>query len=157
MNKILLAVVVIITSCGTMKTTVPSSEENVGQTENQIISFKERYLKLESVKSGDILDYPGDVEITLFIDMPGSSYSGKSGCNSYFGSVEQIYQDQLRFRIGGSTEMMCEDNVMLWEAKYYKALMEKDFTVSETETTVLLSEVSGDVILSFTKVITPEE
>ena len=157
MNKVFVALTILLSSCGAMKTANQSTSESINQTENQIIAFEQLYLKLQSIKNGDRVDLVEDIEITLFVDVLEASYSGKSGCNRYFGSIELINQDQIKFNIGGSTEMMCEDAIMLWETKYYKALMERNFVVTETESSVMLTEESGGMVLSFDKVNTPEE
>jgi heat shock protein HslJ len=147
----------LLASCAMIKPANQSNEESLDQVENQLITFEKLYLKLISLKQGEVNEKTGDVEITLFIDLPGSSYSGKSGCNSYFGSIEKVTQDQIKINMGGSTEMMCKDDLMLWEATYYKAIMDKTFSVTESESVVLFSEVDGNTILSFEKVNTVEE
>ena len=83
----------------------------------------------DSIKTKDNFYLLESFEINLSIDLKNESYTGNSGCNSFFGKVEMVGQDKLLFRVGGITEMMCEQSVMEWESRFLNALMESEFTL----------------------------
>ncbi len=158
MNKLILAISsFLLISCGSSSKMTTSNAESANEMESQVITFEQLSLQLLSIKAGDNLEKTGNITITLYVDVPGESYSGKSGCNNYFGSLQKQGEDQLIFQPGGRTEMMCLENIMAWETKYNDALLGKAFTVYETETNAIFSEVDGNTVLSFKKVAILQE
>ncbi len=158
MNKLILAISsFLIISCGSSSKVTTSSTESANEMESQAITFEQLSLQLLSIKTGDNLEKTGNITITLYVDVPGEGYSGKSGCNNYFGSLQKQGEDQLIFQPGGRTEMMCMENIMAWETKYTDALLGKAFTIYETETNAIFSEVDGNTVLSFKKVAILQE
>ncbi len=154
MNRIILAFsVLFILACGSTKNASTTSEaEAANEMESQAITFDNISLQLLSIQTDDRPKKTGEIEITLYVDVKGGSYSGKNACNRYFGSVQKIGEDQLSFEMGGSTEMMCDSLKMSWEAAYYNALLGKSFSVYTNETNAIFTEVDGSTILSFRKV-----
>jgi heat shock protein HslJ len=63
---------------------------------------------------------PTDPEITLIFE--GSRVSGSSGCNRYFGAVEETQPAALSLGDVGSTRMACPGEIMLLESRYLQAL-----------------------------------
>lgn len=154
MNKLLYSFIfLVIVACGSGKNSSTSKNESASDLENQIITFDNLNLQLLSVKGDDRLEKPTeDISITLYLDVKGQEYSGNNACNRYFGNVQKIGEDQLTFKMGGSTEMMCDSLKMSWEAKYYNALMGRNFYVFTNESNAILTEVEGSTVLSFKKV-----
>lgn len=154
MNKLLIAFgAIFLLACGSTKNAATTTEaESANEMENQAITFDNISLQLLSIKTDDRTQKTGDIEITLYVDVKGGNYSGKNACNSYFGSVQKIGEDQLSFKMGGSTEMMCDSLKMSWEAAYYNALLGKSFSVYTNETNAIFTEVDGNTVLSYKKV-----
>ncbi len=151
MNKIfLLLATSALLSCGSGKKTA-TNEADYTQ-EASVISFQNLSLQLVNLQSGETLHKCKDVTITLNVDVVGKSYSGKAGCNSYFGSLELINEDQIKFLPGGISEMMCADEIMTWETRYLSALFSAPFSVTNRDANATFYAEGGSVILTFAKV-----
>jgi heat shock protein HslJ len=133
------------------KTPVASTEEIIYQPESQIITFQSVHLKLDALKSGTVQKVP-TAEITLAINLNENAYSGKSGCNRYFGKVEKISEDQLKFYPGGITEMACQEDVMEWESNYLRALTAGIFALNVQGDKYIFVNTEGTASLIFSKV-----
>jgi len=147
----------ILSACGAQNAAIVSNEESMNEQSSSVITFNTIALQLNSIKTKDNYYLLESFEINLSIDLKNESYTGNSGCNSFFGKVEMVGQDKLLFRVGGITEMMCEQSVMEWESRFLNALMESEFTVNESGKTVLFSGDEGIKTMSFTRIETAEE
>ncbi len=152
MKKILTMIIAasLLASCGSsMQTSENETKDTMESSENQIITFEIANLRLTSLNENGSIETTDEVAISLNLDLTEGRYHGKSGCNNYFGKVEKINQDQIIFRPGGITEMMCQQDIMVWEAKYMNALVDKPFFVNVKDNVVMLSSASGDIQMQF--------
>lgn len=108
-------------------------------------------LKLETYKKGSEIQKASGVEITLLMEKGPMQYSGKAACNRYFGGFEMINDSRVNFKPGGSTEMMCSQELMTWEVLYFNALMNHTYDIVEGEDEVIFKEVDGDIKLTWRK------
>lgn len=151
MNKILfILAAAALLSCGNTKN-VQTNEADYTH-ESSIITFESLSLQLVNLQLGETLHKVKDIEISLYIDVLGKSYSGKAGCNSYFGTLELINEDQIKFLPGGQSEMMCKEDIMAWESRYLTALFNTPFSVTDRSANATLYAEDGKTILTFTKV-----
>jgi len=152
MNRIFISLAtLLLLSCGAGKNAQQTNEADY-TNESSIITFETLSLQLINLQIGETLHKVKDVEISLYIDVQGKSYSGRSGCNSYFGTLELVNEDQIKFLPGGQTEMMCEEGIMAWESRYLNALFDKPFSVTDRTANATLYAEDGKVILTFVKV-----
>ena len=140
---------VIATSCGSTSSSPESTEAS--ETMKPSISFETVTLALTDLTVAEETWENEAYEITLNVDLTKNNYNGKSGCNSFFGTVERVGDGQLKFGMAGVTEMMCEEGIMHWEARYLNALTDKVFQVFEQKNTVLLKDDQQNTVLTFTK------
>ena len=154
---VLLIAALLLNSCGSVQPANASSEETVNQVASSVITFKQIQLKLQILKNEAATFAVEGETITLNIDLEEGQYSGKSTCNSYFGKVELIGEDRLRFYAGGMTEMMCEEPIMLWEKRYLDALLDREFTVNEQKSNLLFASEESGIALTFIKSSNQEE
>lgn len=63
---------------------------------------------------------PAEPEITLVVE--GDQLSGSSGCNRYFGRIEEPSTGELSLGPLGSTRMACPEEEMNLETRYLEAL-----------------------------------
>jgi heat shock protein HslJ len=149
MNKLILTLAsILVLAC------TSSKDASTGKVlKDEAIAFDYINLQLLSIKGDEReIKLTDEIDINLYVDVKGEAYSGKSGCNRYFGSVQQVGKDKLIFKPGGSTEMMCDSLTMSWEARYYNALLGKTFFVYTNETNAVFTEKEGTTVLSFKKV-----
>lgn len=151
MNKLLyLFATATLLSCGAGKN--QQTNEADYTREASIITFENLSLQLINLQSGETLHKCKDVEITLYVDAIGKTYSGKAGCNSYFGSIELVNEDQIKFLPGGQSEMMCDEEVMSWETRYLTALFSAPFSVTDRSANATFYSEGGSTVITFTKV-----
>ena len=135
-----------------MATTVADDKQAAKEFDFEYLS-----LKLVNLSMDGELYKAKDVEVTLHLDLPGKSYSGKAACNSFFGSLEVIGEDAIKFLPGGSTEMMCEAEAMQWQARVFNALIGHTFNVTNRKDNATLTQVDGSIMLAFEKVESIQE
>ena len=159
MNRLILLVsIVVLTACSASKqssdmaTTVADDKQAAKEFDFEYLS-----LKLVNLSMDGELYKAKDVEVTLHLDLPGKSYSGKAACNSFFGSLEVIGEDAIKFLPGGSTEMMCEAEAMQWQARVFNALIGHTFNVTNRKDNATLTQVDGSIMLAFEKVESIQE
>jgi heat shock protein HslJ len=88
---------------------------------------------------------PKGIEITASIR--DGRISGRSACNSYFGSCEWSSNGTLRISRVAATQMACEADVMRWESRYTSALEKLDgWSISDS---VLTLDAEGKEQLRF--------
>jgi heat shock protein HslJ len=63
---------------------------------------------------------PADPEITFVVE--GDQLSGSSGCNRYFGGIEEASTGELSLGPLGGTRMACPEEAMALETRYLEAL-----------------------------------
>ena len=93
-----------------------------------------------------MVNAPQNVEITLNFD--GTSFSGKSAVNRYFGSFNQD-KNKIKFSVAGLTMMMGPQNLMEVEQDYIKNLDKVD-TISVKKNNIILSGKNG-LVFEFEK------
>ena len=151
MNKLFfLLTSVALLSCGSGKN-LETNEADYTR-EASTIAFENLSLQLLNLQEGETLNKCKDIEITLYVDAIGKTYSGKAGCNSYFGSIELVNEDQIKFLPGGQSEMMCEEEVMSWETRFLTALFSAPFSVTDRSANASFYTEGGSTVLTFTKV-----
>jgi len=151
MNKIfLLLAATALVSCGSGKKMETNEADYTKQA--SVISFQNLSLQLVNLQIGETVHKCKDVTITLNVDVAGKSYSGKAGCNSYFGSLELINEDQIKFLPGGISEMMCAEEQITWETRYLNALFSAPFSVTDRDANATFYAEGGGSILTFAKV-----
>ena len=153
MNKTLalLAMLVLAACTATKQSTELVNNEADYTQAAQALNFEYLSLKLVNLNMEGELYKAKDVEVSLYIDIPGKSYSGKAACNSYFGSLEIVGEDAITFLPGGSTEMMCEAEAMQWQARVFNALIGHTFNVTNRKDNATLTQVEGSIIMAFEK------
>ena len=159
MNRVIyILITALLTACSFSQET---SKTTISETESaeivKIIEIEVLNLNLVSLTMDGQHYNAQNVDVTLMIDIPGKSYSGKAACNSYFGSLEIVGEDAIKFLPGGSTEMMCEVERMQWEARVYNALFGNTFTATNRKENATFTQVGGDIILVFEKVESIQE
>ncbi len=97
---------ILITSCKETKKTIetPSYQVYSGKYEIKSINGKELARKLNFI-----------------VDASENKISGKTGCNSYFGTYTVINNNEIKIGPLASTEMYCEEHVMKVEREIFKA------------------------------------
>lgn len=159
MNKLHAFVLLIaITACGLQQNTgeIATNEADYTQTA-QVLSFDVLDLKLMQLQLDGAVYLPDMHDVQLQINLRERSYSGLAACNRFFGAIELVNQDAIRFLPGGHTEMVCDAEAMQWQARIFNALHDHTFTVNERADHATLIQVDGNSILAFTKVELQEE
>ena len=147
MNKLGL-IFFLIVALGACKTMQKSSSSTPETEELKPLKADSYQLELTEIKNGnEVLDMEGK-NILLIIDLEKNTYSGKSGCNSYFGKIEMTQGNSYKFNVGGVTEMLCGQEVMQREARYLNALVNHEFKISEKGKSVFFK--GDDSSLTFT-------
>jgi len=136
----------VFAACTSKKEVAPTTEKEKGNWQSEMLA-----IQLVSYKSGKETIKTGNAEITLTLEKTALGYSGKSACNRYFGQFELVSASRVNFKVGGSTEMMCEENLMQWEVRYFNALINHTYDIIEGDEEVIFKEVDGDIKLVWRK------
>lgn len=151
-NLVFFGVLVLaVAACNLQKNTASASEEFIQHTENQRITFTSLALKLMHVVENDSITPVNDIEVLLKVNLENGQYSGKAGCNNYFGGVEKVNDDVLKFSPGGMTEMMCAQDIMKIEALYMNTLTQNEFSIYIEGNTVVFTSQFSNQRLIFTQ------
>ena len=85
------------------------------------------------------------VKITLEFDEDGRLH-GSAGCNRYFGTFNSKSQNLLTAEPIGTTRMMCQGEIMVWENRYLKALQDVSSYKTESNRLTLFYDSDGKVL-----------
>ena len=147
MNKIFIAFLFIFTfaACNIFKTS--NSKSTAENADLSPLKSGIYIMELIELKEGNKTVSAKGKQISLNLDLEKLTYSGKSGCNSYFGGLQNTNGNKYKFNVGGTTEMLCAQEVMQWEVRYLNTLVDHEFIISENEQTVLF--IGNDSDLKF--------
>lgn len=126
-----------------MTTSCKETKKTIEEPSNEIVSGKYEIKSL----NGRMLVY------TLFFDYEASEnkISGKTGCNSYFGTFKPTNDNEIKIGPLASTEMYCEEDVMKIEFELLKAYSDSRTYNFDNKMLTLLDE-KGKVLIRAYKV-----
>jgi copper homeostasis protein (lipoprotein) len=85
---------------------------------------------------------PGDRNLSsepfLKISINNMRINGNGSCNNFFGSIEMLEENKIRFSEIGATKMACEE--MITEKEFFEALGNTDSFSLKGDTLILLQE-----------------
>ena len=151
-NALFLAAAVFLFGCKSQNKIVDPIEIAPTESFVDLAMLKTLPLSLVSVSIDNKVYLLEETTILLNLDLENLSYSGKSGCNSFFGSIDLIEESRLYVNVGGMTEMMCEAATMEWEKRFLNTLMETEFIVSEFNGTFIFTNEDATKVLNFNKI-----
>lgn len=124
-------------------TSCKETKKTIEEPSNEIVSGKYEIKSL----NGRMLVH------TLFFNLETSEdkISGKTDCNSYFGTFKPTIDNQIKIGPLASTEMYCEENVMKIEFELFKAYGDSKTYNFDNKMLTLFDE-SGMVIIRAYKV-----
>ena len=103
------------------------------------------YWKLDKLDEMDVTSSP----ITLFINLTDGRIAGHAGCNRYFGSIDEVTPDIVRFKGVGSTKMACPD--MTLENRFLGLFSDTDIQWSIDESgQLVMTSTAGEYVFSRT-------
>ena len=123
-----LAALLLVAACGSAAVTTTPSEPPAA------VDPAGEWQLVEGTVDGRALVLPPDVAVTLVVE--GSSVSGRSACNQYFGEFA-IVDGRVTLGGLGGTEMACEEPVMTIEAAYLGGLAKVDSARMDGEALIL--------------------
>lgn len=123
-----LTALLLVAACGGASVTTPPSEPPAA------IDPAGAWQLVAGTVDGQALTLPPDTPVTLVVE--GSSVSGRSACNQYFGEFT-IVDGKVTLGGLGGTEMACEEPIMSLEAAYLGGLAKVDSARMDGEALVL--------------------
>lgn len=123
-----LAALFVLTACGGASVTTPPAEAPAA------VDAAGQWQLVSGTVDGQQLPLDDDARVTLIVD--GSSVSGESACNRYFGEFTLVDGRVTLGSLGG-TEMACAEPVMAIEAAYLAGLGKVDSALIDGDVLVL--------------------
>lgn len=151
MNKyIIILLCIVLTACGMQQNMgeVATNEASYAQV-NQVISTEQYSLGLTQLEMDGNIYQNEAHRIELQLNIAEQTYTGMAACNRFFGTLQLIGEDAVRFNDGGSTEMVCDAAAMQWQARIFNALHGHTFYINQNADNVVLKQVDGNIILAF--------